>query len=128
MSQQKKILYIEDNFANRMLVRRILMAYDYTVVEAENGLQGIEKAKSELPDLILVDINMPDIDGYEVASRLRKIPELDNVPIVALTANVLRGHREKSLESGCDGYIPKPLDVDMLPSQVETFLREGRKR
>ena len=116
-----KILYIEDNLTNRLLVKRILMVEDHEVVEAENGTQGIEMAQKELPDLILVDINMPDMDGYEVTAYLRKIQALDRVPIVALTANVLRGDRERSLEAGCDGYIQKPLDVDMLPSQVEAF-------
>jgi two-component system cell cycle response regulator DivK len=66
---------------------------------------------------------MPEMDGYEVAARLRALSELDRVPIIALTANVLRGDRQRSLESGCDGYIQKPLDVDLLPSQIEGFLR-----
>ena len=122
-----KILYIEDNLTNRMLVKRILMVEDHTVLEAENGTEGIRVAEEELPDLILVDINMPDMDGYQVTAHLRKNPKLDSVPIVALTANVLRGDREKSLEAGCDGYIQKPLDVDMLPSQVEAFLRQSRQ-
>ena len=120
-----KILYIEDNLTNRLLVKRILMVEDHDVVEAENGTLGIEMAQKELPDLILVDINMPDMDGYEVTAHLRKIQALDHVPIVALTANVLRGDRERSLEAGCDGYIQKPLDVDMLPSQVEALLRQS---
>jgi two-component system cell cycle response regulator DivK len=123
-----KVLYIEDNMTNRLLVKRILMVEDHEVLEAENGMEGIELARTELPDLILVDINMPDMDGYEVTTRLRQIPELDQVPIVALTANVLRGDRERSLEAGCDGYIQKPLDVDMLPTQVETFLRQSRQQ
>jgi two-component system cell cycle response regulator DivK len=121
-----RILYIEDNLTNRMLVKRILMVEDHVVLEAENGAEGIRIAQEEIPDLILVDINMPDMDGYEVTARLRQNHELDKVPIVALTANVLRGDRERSLEAGCDGYIQKPLDVDMLPSQVEAFLRESK--
>jgi len=121
-----KILYIEDNTSNRMLVKRVLMAESHIVLEAEGGLQGIEVAREHLPDLILVDINMPDIDGYEVTARLRQIPELGRVPIVALTANALHGDRERSLAAGCDGYIQKPLDVDMLPSQIEVFLRPSR--
>jgi two-component system cell cycle response regulator DivK len=120
-----RILYIEDNTANRLLVKRILMAEDHVVLEAENGVQGIRVAQAESPDLILVDINMPDMDGYEVTARLRQIPALGKVPIVALTANVLRGDRERSLQAGCDGYIQKPLDVDMLPSQVEALLRQS---
>ncbi len=123
----QKILYIEDNFENRLLVKRILMVEGYTVIEAENGPAGIKVAEKELPDLILMDINMPDMDGYEVAARLRQISALDRVPIIALTANVLRGDREKSLKAGCDGYIQKPLDVDMLPQQVAEFLRKARK-
>ena len=101
------------------------MAEDHVVLEAENGVQGIQVAQAESPDLILVDINMPDMDGYEVTARLRQIPALGKVPIVALTANVLRGDRERSLQAGCDGYIQKPLDVDMLPSQVEALLRQS---
>jgi two-component system cell cycle response regulator DivK len=120
-----RVLYIEDNLTNRLLVKRILMAEGHHVLEAENGFEGVEVAQQELPDLVLVDINMPEMDGYEVAACLRKIPKLTDVPIVALTANVLRGDRERSLEAGCDGYIQKPLDVDMLPSQIEAFLRQS---
>jgi two-component system cell cycle response regulator DivK len=120
-----KILYIEDNLANRVLVLRILMAEGHTVLEAEDGAQGIAVAREQQPDLILVDINMPDMDGYEVTGRLRQMSGLAHVPIVALTANVLRGDRERSLAAGCDGYIQKPLDVDLLPSQIETFLQQS---
>jgi len=118
-----RVLYIEDNQANRLLVLRVLTAEGHTVLEAENGLMGLQVAQRERLDLVLVDINMPEMDGYEVASRLRALSELERVPIVALTANVLRGDRERSLRAGCDGYIQKPLDVDLLPSQVEAFLR-----
>jgi two-component system cell cycle response regulator DivK len=117
-----KVLYIEDNQSNRLLVLRVLTAEGHTVLEAENGSRGLEIAARERPDLILVDISMPEMDGYEVAARLRALGEAGHVPIVALTANVLRGDRERSLQAGCDGYIQKPLDVDLLPSQVEAFL------
>jgi two-component system cell cycle response regulator DivK len=110
-----------------MLTKRILMVEGYDVLEAEDGPSGLAVAEKEDLDLILVDINMPGMDGYEVTKRLRKMPKLDNVPIIALTANVLRGDREKSLDAGCDGYIQKPLDVDMLPEQVATFLAQARK-
>jgi two-component system cell cycle response regulator DivK len=122
-----KILYIEDNFENRLLVKRVLTVEGHTLLEAEDGPQGLHIARQEKPDLILIDINLPDMDGYEVTARLREIPLLERVPIVALTANVLNGDRERSLRSGCDGYIQKPLDVDMLPSQVETFLRGAHR-
>jgi two-component system cell cycle response regulator DivK len=121
-----KVLYIEDNQTNRLLVLRVLMAEGHTVLEAESGLVGLEIARRERPDLVLVDINMPDMDGYEVTARLRGLSQLAEVPIVALTANVLRGDRERSLQAGCDGYIQKPLDVDLLPSQVEAFLRAAQ--
>jgi two-component system cell cycle response regulator DivK len=123
-----RILYIEDNLTNRLLVKRILMVEDHTVLEAKDGMAGLRIAEQEVPDLILVDINMPDMDGYEVTERLRKISALRKIPIVALTANVLRGDRERSLEAGCDGYIQKPLDVDMLPSQIEAFLRQAQQK
>ncbi len=118
-----KILYVEDNPDNRLLVRRILMVEGYTVVEAFDAFQGIEAAKREHPDLILMDMNLPEMDGYTLTRHIRAIPELRTVPIVAMTANVMHGDREKSLEAGCDGYIPKPIDVDLLPEQVARFLR-----
>ncbi|MDY0019068.1 MAG: response regulator [Anaerolineae bacterium] len=124
-----RILYIEDNSDNRMLVRRILMVEDFVVIEAIDGKSGIELAKREHPDLILMDMNLPEIDGYELTRRVREqIPELAAVPIIAMTANVMHGDREKTLEAGCDGYIPKPIDVDALPEQVKKFLKEARAR
>ncbi len=119
-----KILYIEDNPGNRLLVSRILMVEDYDVIEAEDGPTGIDKAMRQKPDLILMDMNLPDIDGYELTRRMRDIPELSGIPIIAMTANVMHGDREKSLEAGCDGYIPKPIDVDALPGQIELFLKK----
>jgi two-component system, cell cycle response regulator DivK len=118
------ILNIEDNFDNRMLIRRVLMAEGYEIVEAGNAGEGLEVLKSLHPDLILMDINMPDMDGYSLTARIRSLPGYENVPIVALTANVMRGDREKSLEAGCDGYIQKPIDIDLLPQQVERYLRK----
>jgi two-component system cell cycle response regulator DivK len=122
----KKILYIEDNFENRILVKRVLEAEGYTVLEASDGPSGLRSAERQVPDLILMDINLPEVDGYQVTAMLRQNPSLEHVPIVALTANVLKGDRERSLEAGCDGYIQKPIDVDLLPRQIAAFLREGR--
>jgi len=118
----KRILYIEDTFDNRILIKRILEASGYIVDEAPDGLTGIQIALRSRPDLVLIDINLPDIDGYEVTARLRQMEGFERVPIVALTANVLEGDRERSLDSGCDGYIPKPVDVDELPNQIAEFL------
>ena len=117
-----KILYIEDNLDNRILVRRVLQVEGYQVLEAEDGPGGIELALKECPDLILVDINMPNMDGYEVTRRLRALDQFRSVPIIALTAKVMKGDREKTLESGCSGYIEKPIDVDRFPTQVSVFL------
>ena len=119
-----KILYIEDSPSNRLLVRRILVVEDYEVLEAEDGIIGIELARQEHPALILMDMNLPDVDGYEMTRRIRATPELADIPIVAMTANVMEGDREKSLKAGCVGYIPKPIDVDELPRQVERFLKK----
>ena len=121
-----RILYIEDNFENRILVKRVLEVEGYVVLEAGDGPSGMRIAEQEVPDLILMDINLPEIDGYEVTARLRQIPTLAHVPIVALTAYVLKGDRERSLAAGCDGYIQKPIDVDLLPAQIAAFLRETR--
>lgn len=118
----EKILYIEDNPGNRMLVQRILLIEDYEVFEAEDGPTGIQLALAERPDLILMDMNLPDIDGYELTQQIREMPELKHTPIIAMTANVMHGDREKTLQAGCDGYIPKPIDVDELPLQIAKFL------
>lgn len=117
-----RILYIEDSSPNRLLVKRILLAEGYEVLEADDGISGMEVARREHPDLILMDMNLPDVDGYEITRRLRKCPDLSDIPIVAMTANVMHGDREKALEAGCVGYIPKPIDVDALPDQVARFL------
>lgn len=116
------ILYVEDNPDNRLLVKRILMAEDYKLLEATNAAQAINLLETTTPDLILMDINMPDMDGYTLTTRIRSMPGLGRVPILALTANVMRGDKEKTLEAGCDGYIQKPLDVDQLVREIEKFL------
>jgi two-component system cell cycle response regulator DivK len=121
----KLILYIEDDPANRLLVRRVLEAAGYRVEEAVNGPSGVQKAQASLPDLILLDINLPDVDGYEVVGLLRRTPGLRKVPIVALTANVMKGDRERSLEAGCNGYLQKPIDVDTLAEQIASFFTSG---
>jgi two-component system cell cycle response regulator DivK len=120
------ILYIEDEPGNRMLVRRILEAEGFFVSEATNGLSGLEIATQTKPDLILLDINLPEIDGYDLAKRFRETPNLSEVPILAITANVMHGDRERTLEAGCDGYIQKPIDVDQLPEQVRAALNKNR--
>ncbi len=116
------ILYVEDNPDNRMLVRRILMSQDYALLEAKNAFDAINLLQTERPDLILMDINMPDMDGYTLTAKIKAMPGFERVPILAITANVMRGDKEKTLEAGCDGYIQKPLDIDQLVREVERFL------
>lgn len=119
---EKLILYVEDNAENRMLVRRVLAAEGYRVLEAADALSAIALVQEKVPDLILMDINMPEIDGYTLTARFKALPQLKSVPIIAMTANVMKGDRERSLDAGCDGYIQKPIDVDLLPAQIESFL------
>ena len=121
-----QILYIEDEPGNRMLVRRILEAEGFSVAEAMDGLSGLEIATQMEPDLILLDINLPEIDGYDLAKRFREIPNLRATPILAITANVMHGDRERTLAAGCDGYIQKPIDVDQLPEQIRAALNKNR--
>ncbi len=118
------ILYIEDNADNRTLIRRILTAEGYELKEAANAIEALATLNLMRPDLILMDINMPDVDGYTLTAQIRAMPGFERVPIVALTANVMRGDRERSLEAGCDGYIQKPIDIDLLPQQIERYLRK----
>jgi two-component system cell cycle response regulator DivK len=116
------ILYVEDNPDNRILVRRVLTAEGYSVMEAGNAAEALDVLDKVKTDLILMDINMPDVDGYALTTKIKGIPDYMNIPIIAVTANVMRGDREKSLEAGCDGYIQKPIDIDILAQQIERFL------
>jgi two-component system cell cycle response regulator DivK len=116
------ILCIEDSPENRLLVRRVLEAEGYCFQEAQDASTALELIAAQPPDLILMDINMPDMDGYTLTARLRSMPQTKYIPILALTANVMRGDCERSLAAGCDGYIQKPIDVDRLPDQINQFL------
>lgn len=118
------ILYIEDNPDNMLLVQRALEARGYKLLKAVNGLTGVAMAESEEVDLVLLDINLPDIDGYEVARRLRASAKhaLTYVPIIAITANALKGDAEKALEAGCDVYMSKPINIRELWARVEAFV------
>lgn len=116
------ILYVEDNPENRMLVRRVLLSEEYALVEATSAGQALDILQTSRPDLILMDINMPDMDGYTLTARIKSMPGFDRVPILAITANVMRGDREKTLQAGCDGYIQKPVDIDQLTREIEKFI------
>ncbi|NDJ62142.1 MAG: hybrid sensor histidine kinase/response regulator [Chloroflexi bacterium] len=121
-----RVLYIEDDPASRKLVERTLTHAGYHVVTAERGLEGIDVARSQEPDLILVDINLPDISGREVTTVLRRDERFADTPIVALTAQTLTEQRELALAAGVSGYLTKPLNVEALPDQVRFYLDGGR--
>ena len=114
-----KILYIDDDPVNCSLIKRVLEAYGYHVSLAPNGLRGLEQAYSEKPDLILLDINMPDMSGYEVALILRQSDRTKNTPIVFISSNT---PSDDYLEVGGNGFIMKPIDVDLITGQVASYL------
>ena len=128
LDKKPKVLYIEDNRENRMLVRAVLEAAGYTIVEAEDGLAGIEAAIREEPALILLDNNLPGVDGYEIVAILKSFPNLASTPVIAVTAYAMQGDRQRTLVAGCDGYIQKPINVDVFPRQVAEFLGGKRER
>src|SRR6186997_1038011 len=118
-----KVLHIEDDPANRLLVRKLLTPAGFDVVDAADGLEGVRKAMTERPDLVLVDIAIPGLDGYEVTLRLRSEPQLRGMPIVAITAE---GDRDASLAVGCDGYLQKPINARSFAETVRGYL-DGRR-
>ena len=102
------------------------MADGFTVLEAQDAAGALKALRENRPDLVLMDINLPEVDGLTLTAQIRQMPEIARIPIIALTANVMRGDRERTLEAGCDGYIQKPIDVDALPDQIRQFLQETR--
>lgn len=120
-----KILYIEDNDQNFYLVSFILTAKGYDVIRGRDGREGIDLAISAMPDLILLDILLPGMDGYETARELRTHPGLKEIPVVTLTSYAMSGDREKALAAGCTGYIEKPINPGRFAGQVEQYLPGG---
>ncbi len=120
---KSKVLYIEDNADNMTLVKRVLEVEGYEVIGAANGTEGLAKARQIGPDLVITDINLPDIDGYAITETLKKDTKTAHIPIIAMTANVMKKDRDQINQVGCDGYIAKPIDIDVLPEQVENFLK-----
>ena len=121
-SDKGSILYVEDNPENRLLVRRVLLADGYSLLEARDADEALGILNRSRPDLILMDINMPGVDGYTLTAHIKAMPGFERVPILAITANVMRGDREKTLQAVCDGYIQKPIDIDQLTREIERFL------
>ncbi len=123
----KRVLLVEDNEDNRIVYSTILRHFGYSVTEALNGEEGIAKARSEKPDLILMDISIPIIDGWEATQVLKHDPATQNIPIIALTAHAMSGDREKALEAGCDDYDTKPVELARLLGKIEVLLSSRGK-
>ena len=119
-----KTLIIEDNEQNMYMLSFLLEKNNYEVIQAFNGLDGIKAAKDSLPDVILLDIQLPEMDGYLVAQNLRKYDELKHVPIIAVTSHAMVGDREKAMASGANGYIEKPIDPDNFIQRMESYFSE----
>ncbi len=117
-----KILLVEDNEMNRDMLSRRLKRKGYDVVSATDGARGISMAQSELPDLILMDISLPVMDGLQATRQLKADPETRQIPIIALTAHAMAGDREKCLEAGCNDYATKPVEFPQLLAKIESFL------
>ena len=122
-----KILLIEDHEQNRYLATFLLEKHGYVVVPSSDGPTGIALAKAMNPALILLDIQLPTMDGYAVARELRNDPALQNIPIIAVTSYAMAGDREKSLAAGCNGYLEKPINPDMFVMEIEKFLPPNQK-
>ena len=121
-----RILVVEDNEENRDSLSRRLQRRGFEVLIAEDGRVGVERAKAELPDLILMDMNMPEVDGWEATGQIKAVPELANTPVIALTAHAMTGDRERALAAGCTDYHTKPIEFPKLLAQIESIL-QGRQ-
>ncbi len=122
------ILIVEDSELNRRLLEAVLTPHRYHLLIAEDGETGVALARAELPDLILMDVFLPGMDGYEATRQLRADPRTRHIVVVALTATASEAERKRALAAGCDGYIPKPIDTREFPHQVRQFLPRRRTR
>ena len=118
----KRILVIEDTEDNRQIIRDLLSSVGYELIEATDGAEGVAMAQSQHPDLILMDIQLPGIDGYEATRRIRALPEIGGMPIIAVTSYALSGDEAKTREAGCDGYVAKPFSPRQLLAKIREFL------
>ena len=120
-----KILYVEDNDDNVYVLKNRLTRIGHTVLVALDGQQGIAMAQSEKPDLILMDLSLPLLDGWEATRRLKASPDTSDIPVIALSAHAMSGDREKALEAGCDDFDTKPVDFARLRGKIEALLGAG---
>jgi two-component system cell cycle response regulator DivK len=121
----KRVLVAEDNAVNRELIRELLELRGYEVSEACDGQEALEMMEAALPDILLLDLGMPKLDGFGVIKRVRENPHLAGLPVLAVTAYAMRGDREKVLEAGFDGYLSKPINAAALTQALETLLRSS---
>jgi two-component system cell cycle response regulator DivK len=112
---------VEDNFENKLFVRRVIESMGHEMLEAETGLDSLAIAAEKPPDLILMDINIPGMDGLETTVKLKQNPRLNHIPVVALTANAMKGDKERCLAAGCDGYMQKPVGVADLRREIQQY-------
>ena len=124
MEEARKILVVDDNQDSRELVVKLLKNKGYQMIEAVDGEDALQKAFAERPDLILMDISIPKLDGYEVTRRLKSQEGFKDTPIIALTAHAMKGDMEKALYAGCKGYITKPINIHELPEQIKHYLKD----
>lgn len=122
-----KILYVEDNDDNVYVMRGRLPRLGFEVVVAADGEQGVAMAETEAPDLILMDLRLPGIDGWEATRRIKAAPATKGIPVIALSAHAMAGDREKALAAGCDDYDTKPIDFPKLAEKIQTILARARK-
>lgn len=116
------ILYVEDNFENKLFVRRVIESMGHEMLEAETGLDSLVIAAERIPDLILMDVNIPGMDGLETTAKMKQNPRLAHIPVIALTANAMKGDRERCLAAGCDGYMQKPVGVSDLRREIARYV------
>lgn len=115
------ILYVEDNFENKLFVRRVIESMGHEMMEAENGFDSLTLAAERKPDIILMDVNIPGMDGLETTTKFKADPGLSDIPIIALTANAMKGDKERCLAAGCDGYMQKPVGVSDLRREITHY-------
>ena len=119
---KKRILVVEDQEDNRQILRDLLASTDYEIVEAVNGVEALAAVAKQRPDLILMDIQLPILDGYEATRRIKADPALRSIPIIAVTSYALSGDEDKAREAGCDAYVPKPYSPRQLLAKIREFL------
>jgi CheY-like chemotaxis protein len=124
MTEKPRVLVVEDNPDNMLLFQDVLQALNYTVIQARDGETGVQTAKAEKPNLILMDLSLPRMDGWTAAGHIKADPELQHIPIIALTAHAMVGDRERALAAGCDDYLAKPINLREFREKVSRYMNQ----